>query len=119
MVPPYIYSVPPPYRDHRHTLGYHTAPPLSYTGLPLYSGLPSDIVQWDTIHYQLVWEVTPADAQPINLPVPSNSIHKNHNNPLDSGSHSLMIKTHIPKISSNVSRSVHLTVKKGRLTSFY
>ena len=45
--------------------------------------------------------IMPADAKPINLLVPLNSIHKNHNNPRDNAAHSLMIKMQIiPKIPS-------------------
>ena len=49
-------------------------------------------------HDQLLWEVTPTDAQPTNWPVPLNSIHENYNNPSANRAHSLITKKNTQNI---------------------
>ena len=49
----------------------------------------------------IIAEAMITNAKPIDRSVSLNCIHKKHDNPWDERTHSLMINTHIPKISSN------------------
>ena len=68
-----------------------------------------------TLHYKILWVVTPTNARSINWPVTSNSIHKNLNNPADNGDHLLMIKRQTPTKSSDSCRfkaTIHKLTRK-------
>ena len=73
--------------------------------MPLPIQLILERTEWEmrqNTHYWLSWVVTPTDMMPVNWPITRLSIHPNHSNLWDNGSHSLMITRQRAKKTSRL-----------------